>query len=474
MKTVAIIGGGITGLVAAYTLTQATNGTVRALIFEADQRLGGKILTLSTPEGFLIELGPDSFLSRKPAVLQLAHSLNLVDQLISTRQTGGIGSYVWYGGRLHRLPEGLVLMVPSSIGSLFSSTLLSTRGKLRAVLDLVLPRRRHGPSGDESLESLVVRRLGREVLERIAEPLIAGIHAAHPSTMSLRASFPRLLEMEDTYGSLIRGAMAARRQSTTPSLGQGHPRLSYFVSLCRGMGQLVEALTAALRKSGLVEIALGTPVQAIETDGTGYVIVTANGHHQADGAILTVPAESAAPLLAPLAPKAGSLVASFSSLAVGTYTAAFPRDAFRQPLLGHGFVIPAVAGRRILGVTYLSEKWPGRTPDDRTVLLRAFVGGTEHQEIVRQGVESVRTVARSELAELLELHLPPLLEYTHVWQPGMPQYTLGHLERVAELESLLERSQPTLRLAGASYHGIGIPDCIESGRRAAERLLGHL
>jgi oxygen-dependent protoporphyrinogen oxidase len=362
---VAIVGGGITGLVAAYYLAQAG---MKVTLIERSARLGGKVVT-EHREGFLIERGPDSFVSGKGSVLALAGELGIAHRVISSRPQHR-GSHIWWRGRFHPLPEGLLLMAPSRLSPLFRSRLLSWKGKLRVLGDLVLPRR---GAEDESLESFVVRRLGREVLERIAEPLIAGIHAAEPATMSLAASFPRFLEMERQHRSLI---LAARSAAMAPT---GNGGFSHFASFQGGMGELPAALLRALDG---VEIKTGVAVtQMIAGEDGGYRLDLDNGDALGvRGAVLATPAAEAAGLLAGIVPEAAAFTSGIRQVTTASVTLAFPTDRVPE-LVGSGFVVPSVCGRRIMGVSYLSNKWEGRVPDQRFVLVRAFVGGPGGQKL---------------------------------------------------------------------------------------------
>lgn len=452
---IAVIGGGISGLAAAHRLKTAG---AKVMVLEKSPRLGGKVVTEHL-DGFLIEGGPDSFVAGKGFVLELAKELGLAGQVVSSRPEHR-GAYVWCCGRLHPLPEGLLLMAPSRLSPLLRSSLLSWKGKLRVLGDLVLPRGSH--DGDESLEAFVVRRLGREVLERIAEPIVAGIHAAEPSTMSLLASFPRFLDMEREHRSLI---VAARSAASKPAPGDG---LSYFVSFKEGMGELPAALVGALTG---VDIRTGAAVSRLTDDeGGDYRLVLDDGTEiRARGVILAIPAREAAGLLSEMVPEAAAAIAGIHQVATATVTLAYRASEIPE-LTGSGFVVPSVERRRIMGVSYLSQKWEGRVPDQQFELLRAFVGGPHGQELALAGEERLLAVVREELGALIGITAHPVRVRTQTWEGGLHQYTLGHLDRVARAESALA-AYPGLALAGAAFHGIGLNECVESGRRAAETVL---
>jgi oxygen-dependent protoporphyrinogen oxidase len=446
-----IVGGGISGLVAARRLKSAGAGV---LLIEKSNRFGGVVVT-DHDDGFLVEGGPDSFVAGKAHVLELAGELGLADEVIPVRPDAG-GAYVWWQGRLHPLPGGFLLMVPSQLGPLLGSSLLSWRGKARVLADLVLPR--HGTGGDdESLESFVTRRLGREALDRIAEPLVAGIHAAEPATMSVRASFPRFVEMERKHRSLILAARAASRVAASG--------LSHFASLRNGMGRLITALSDGLEPE---EVRTGVAVDSVAEDGEGgYRVITADGNQiKARAVILATPSRVTSGLLSDLEPEAGRLVGGIEQVATAAVTLAY-RTGDLPPLSGTGFVVPAAARRRVIGVSYLSMKWERRVPDPSFTLLRVFVGGPRDQDLARAGEDRVRAVAIEELEALVGIDARPVRSWAHVWEEGLHKYTVGHVERLARIESVLA-ARPGLALAGAALYGVGLNECIASGRRAAE------
>ncbi|HKZ20041.1 MAG TPA: protoporphyrinogen oxidase [Acidimicrobiia bacterium] len=441
---VVVIGGGISGLAAAHRLSTA--GLSVALI-EKSAELGGKVITEHI-DGFVIEGGPDSFVAGKGTVIELATELGIADRIISSRPEHQ-DSYVWSRGRFHRLPAGLLLMAPARLGPLFGSSLLSWRGKLRAAADLLIPRGQ--PEGDESLESFVVRRLGREVLDRIAEPLIAGIHAAEPASMSLEASFPRFLEMERDHRSLILAARAlSKRAGTTIK--------SHFASFRGGMGDLTAALIGSLQGA---DQRMGVAVNRIRMrSAIGFLLDLTDGTQlEAEAIVLATPAEDSAALLGEVAPRASEAIAGIRQVATTAVTLAYRSEQI-PVVRGSGFVVPALEGRRLMGVSYLSQKWQARVPSEQFVLLRAFL---------RRGLSDQQPteVAQAELADLVGIRTQPILEKTHHWASGLHQYTLGHRQRVARAEGHL-RAIPGLALAGAAFHGIGLNECIASGRRAAD------
>lgn len=470
--SVAIVGGGISGLAAAYRLQelrQAGAAGADHVLLESGRRLGGKIIT-DRVDGFTVEGGPDCFLSEKPWVFDLASRVGIDDRLLGTNEAHK-GTFVLSGGRLHRLPEGLVLMIPTRIMPFLLSPLISWPGKARMALDLLLPRR--PGQADESLAAFVRRRLGREALDKIAEPLVAGIHAGDPELMSLRASFPRFLQMEEKHGSLIRAMLAARKRAPAqaPAGKARNADRTYFMSFRGGMGELPDAVAKRLDPQ---RILTGHEVIRITGGerGNGYVIeVDGTEPVVARSVIVATSPDTAARLLAGLAPGIADNLRRIPLASTATVSLAFRREEVASSLAGFGFVIPLLEGRRIMAVTYSSIKWSYRTPDDaKYVLFRVFAGGARNRGLTGLSDADLILMVREELHSILGITAAPLFARAYRWINGMPQYTLGHLERMAALDELL-REQPGLHLAGAAYRGIGIGDCINSGFTAAEKVV---
>ncbi len=449
MTDVVVVGGGISGMTAAHRLQRAGGDVV---LLENSRRVGG-IVETTNDSGFVIEAGPDSFVTAKGSVLELARELGLEEEVIPSNPDSH-GSYVWWDGRLHPLPGGLLLMVPTRLVPFLRSSLLSWRGKAQALKDLALPRS-HDP-GDESLGSFVRRRLGGEVLDRIAEPLVAGIHAADPETMSLQASFPRFLEMEAEHRSLI---LAARRSDKRgSSIGKSH-----FSSFRLGMGQLTDALTSAMDR---VEVRTGADVVGLETNGEGYVVNMSDGARIVTAAIvLAVPAPVAASLLRSVSVEAADAISGVDQVTNQAVTLAF-RGERLPPLRGSGFVVPSGRGLRIRGVSYLSRKWAGRVPDDGFTLLRVFLpAGMVDDDVLG--------TARAELSAIIGIDAEPVRSWVRTHRQGLHRYALGHLDRIAQAERALEAS-PGVALAGAGFYGVGLNECITSGWAAADSVLEDL
>ena len=468
-KDIIVIGGGISGLAAAHRLTELsrTGSTAyRVTLLEASDRLGGVIAT-EHADNLLLELGPDSYITDKPAALRLCERLGLADRLIAPQQ-GGLKLYTVHRGALEPLPEGFLLMAPTRVGSVLQSPVFSWSGKLRMALEPLIPRRSHG--GDESLASFVRRRLGREVLERVAQPLIGGIYASDPEALSLAATMPRFPEMERSHGSVILGSRRAQRRRAQAADETG-ARWSLFVSIDGGMEVLVRRIEEAL---GPGVARLGETVRELSwnPDAGRWRVDTGHAGLEADAVICTLPAFAAARALTTLDSElAGELGAiPFSSTA--TVNLAYRRSDIAHPLDGYGFVVPHVERRKIMACTFSSVKYAGRAPED-TALLRCFAGGALQPDMLDQPDEALEAQVREDLEALLGISGTPILCRTTRYPDCMPQYNVGHLDRVERIEARLQQF-PTLALAGKSYRGVGIADCIASGEAAAEGMVEHL
>lgn len=461
-----VVGGGIAGLTAAYRLhRQAPDLTVT--LVESSPRLGGKILT-EHPDGLVIEAGPDSFLSAKPAATQLCEELGLGDDLVGTSEAGG-GTYILRDGRLEPLPEGISGLVPTRARPLLRSGLLSTRAKLRLGLEVVVPPRRG--AGDESVAAFVRRRFGVEAYERMAQPLLSGIYAGDAEQLSLLATFPRLRESERTHGSLIRGMLAQRRAAAPRPAGPAAPRRSAFLSLRRGLAELTDTLADALDGA---DVRTGLAATAVAWRGDGrWALHLADGSVlAADALLLATPAWASADLLDELAAALAATLRGIPYTSTATITLAYRRADLGDLGAGRGFVIPRVEDRELTAVTWVTSKFPGRAPED-LALVRGFVGRAGREGAVALDDDDLVARMRRELREILGLGAEPVLARVYRWPRALPQYTLGHLERVAAIERHVAEL-PGLELLGSAYRGVGIPDCIQSGSDAAARALAHL
>ena len=519
---VAVIGGGMAGLGAARALEDArlAAGDVDWVLFEEEPRFGGKVQTVRR-DGFVVEGGPDSAIIEKPWPIQMARRLEIGDRLLDSNEDIR-KSFVYARGRLHELPEGIILMVPTRIVPFAVSGLISWPGKVRMGLDLVLPRggvavgaaTGGGANGappvatpDESLADFVRRRLGREALERIAEPIVAGIHAGDPEQMSVQATFPMFLQMEREHRSLIvamlkrrkararaavsgagpgRGTTAAGESAAraTGRLGGGEaagarrPR-SYFYSFQTGLADLSDAMVASLPAERLRG---GAAVRSIARAGAGsghyagdgrYALDLADGRRElVDAVVLATPAWASGELLRPVAPLAAADLASIPYVTTATVSLAFRRDQVTHPLRGFGYVVPRAEGRGVMATTWSSSKFRHRAPEDQ-VLVRSFVGRAGLEASAELDDRELTALVRRELRDVMGIAAEPEFVEIFRWPKGMPQYRVGHADLVTRIEEAVAEV-PGVELAGGAYHGIGIGDCLREGAAAAERALEHV
>lgn len=461
---VAIVGGGITGLSAAFYLERAARAAgipLQCTLIERDARWGGKLLSETVGE-FVVEGGPDSFITQKPWGLQLARDLGLADQLIPISERRG-KVYVLSGGRLRPMPDGMMLVVPTRILPFALSPLISPWGKLRMALDLLTPPRRDG--ADETLAEFIRRRLGREALDKLADPLMSGIYNSETERQSILATFPRLREVEARHGSLIRGMIAQR------AAGAGkQPAGAPFVTLKNGVAGLASALVSAIGGT----LMSGRGVAALAHDPTAarqYRLRLDDGATlDADALILATPAYATAGLVAPFALALAEGLRQIRYVTTGTVSLAYRRDALGQLPDGYGVVIPRSERRRINAITVTSSKFAHRAPDD-AVLLRVFVGGSRNPDVAELGDAALLALVRAEVESILGIRAEPLWSRIYRWPRANPQYDVGHLERMDALDALCP---PGLLLSGSAYRGVGIPDCVRQGQQAATAALGFV
>jgi len=465
---VVIVGGGITGLSAAHTLATDPRGRALGLtctVVERDGRLGGKLQTEHT-HGCVVEAGPDSFLAAKPAAADLCKAVGLADRLIGTLP--GRAVYMAYRGRLHLLPEGLGMGVPGRLLPVLRTGLLTPTEKARLGLDLVLPR--GGATGDESVGALIRRRLGAAAVDRFAGPLLAGIYAGDADALSARATFPHLLQWEASHRSLILGARA--QQSREPSR-QAAAR-PFFLSLAGGVGELVDALAAALQETTI--LTGRTAIRILRRTDRGrlaYTVALDDGRMlNADALLLTTPAFASADLLDRLAPSVAAELRKIPYASTAAVTLGYRRHGIGHALEGHGFVVARNERLRITACTWVSSKWPHRAPPE-LALLRCYVGRAESDALVDEDDPHLVGVVRDDLRAIMGLNADPVFTVTTRWRRAMPQYLPGHLDRLETINTGM-RELPGVALAGAGYRGIGIPDCIRQGADAAGGLLEEL
>ena len=471
-KRAVVIGGGITGLTACYRLTQlARDGDLPldVVLLEAGDRLGGVVATRHE-DGLLIEEGPDCFLTTKPEGVELCDELGLGAELIGTT-TEHRQSFILRHGSLVPVPQGFYLMAPGSLWPFVATRAFSWPGKLRMAMDLVLPRRA-ASEGDESLADFVTRRLGREALERMAQPMVGGIYNADPRHLSMQATMPQFLEMERRHRSLILALRKRQRRAGAQQPGVSGARYGLFASFRHGMQTLVEALADRL-PAGTVQ--LQTPAHSVrrDPDTQRWSVSPRDGPElEADALCLALTAPQAGRLLADLDQELSARLHDIPYASSAIVTVACDRADITHPLNGMGFVVPAIERRNLIACSFSSVKFAGRAPSGK-VLLRAFVGGAQQQEQAHWSDAMLQDAVGEDLRQLLGLTGKP--EFSHVSRhpSAMPQYHVGHLARVERLEAAACR-WPGLALAGNAYHGVGVPDCIRKGDEAARKMLSGL
>lgn len=465
VKTVLIIGGGIAGLSAAYHLqkTIAEAGfDWRVQLLEASDYLGGKIRT-ERIDGFVIEGGPDTFLATKPWATQLCQELGLGERLQGTNPAQK-NTFILRKGQLQPLPDGLTMMIPTNISSMLATRLLSWPAKLRMGLDWFIPAKTL--DGDESLGGFVSRRLGRSAYENLIEPLMSGIYAGDGDALSLQATFPYLRDLELKHGGLVKGALSTKRRMGRNGQKPAGSR-SAFLTPLTGLQEIVDALVNRLEKMGC-ELQTSQPVYRIKRNSQGYSVQLIQGQAlQADAVILAAPAYASARILSELAPDLALELEAIDYVNAATVSLAYDQDQLKRPLNGYGYVIPRKEGQRALACTWTSTKFPHRAPEGKA-LVRVFFGRAGEGIDVPTDEDELVSLARQELAQTLDLTAEPLLGKVFYWESAMPQYNLGHPERLVRIEGQL-KNFPGLALAGNAYRGIGIPDCIHSGAVAAQK-----
>ncbi len=457
--TVLVVGGGITGLTAAYALDRAGVPTV---LVEATDRLGGKVRTERTDDGFLVESGPDSFINYRPAAVELAHELGLGDSIIRTTDPRTV--YIRSRGRFARLPEGMGLVLPTRMRPLVTTDMFSPLKKLRMGLDLVLPR--DGLDHDVAIGTFLRRRLGSALVERLAGPLIGGVYGTPIDELSLLAVLPQLRDAERRHRSLLLASLASGRARTGE--GGGSP----FVTLAEGVGQLTGALIEVLDRSTQAQVRTRSAVVALKRRNGGFDVRLTGGEIlRPETVVLAAPGPATAGLLEDLAPVAASAIRAIPHGSTAVVSLGYRLDQFPEPPVGHGFLVAAGEPLSIEACTWSSLKWAGRAPDG-AILLRAFAGSRREQILDRSDTEIVAAVEQ-DLALTMGVRGTPLMTRIARWSGQMPHYTVGHLDRVSGAFAALAGT-PNLVLAGAAYRGVGLPDCIAQGRAAAARVIDVL
>lgn len=465
MKKVVIVGGGITGLAAAYYLNQEIKEKqlpIEIKLVEASDKLGGKIETVQR-DGFTIERGPDSFLARKKSALKLIQQLGLEHNLIRNA-TGQ--AYILVDQKLHAIPQGFFMGIPLRKRSLLTSSLFSTKGKLRALMDLRLPKGKQ--VADQELGTFFRRRFGNELVDNLIEPLLSGIYSGDLDKMSLMATFPNFYELEQEHGSLIKGL---RKEMPQPSRKERKKkREGAFFALQNGFGSLVEELEKQLPEDMVM---LERAVDHIEKKETHYHVLLSDGSVEvADAVIMTTPHQTL--------PKIFSQYDFFESLkdmpatSVANVALAFNEEDVKNSVDGTGYVVSRKTGDyRITACTWTNKKWPGTAPDGK-VLLRSYVGRPDDQDVVNLPDEEIVRIVLHDLNKTIKIDGDPLFSVVTRFKNVMPQYTVGHVDRIDNIRKNIADQLHGVFIAGSSYEGVGVPDCIDQGIDAVEDVLNYL
>lgn len=461
-KNIVIVGGGITGLSAAFYLQKHMKEhqlPYQIRLVEASDRLGGKIHTVKK-DGFTIERGADSFLARKKPAVKLVKELGISDELV---RNGTGQAYIHVRNKLHKIPEGSFMGIPTNVRPFLFSGLFSTKGKLRAGLDYVIPKGKK--EADQSLGYFFRRRFGNELVENLIEPLLSGIYSGDIDEMSLMATFPNFYELEQKYGSLIKGlqeTMPKRKRGTGKRPGQ-------FFTFKNGFETLVEALESALDEAVITK---NLAVDHIEKKEDGYFLLLSNGEvYKADAIILATPHGTLQKMLSqyPFLRIAEDIRAtSVANVAFG-----FDEKAIKRDIDGTGFVVSRNSDFRITACTWTHRKWPTSTPNGK-ILLRAYVGKPSDQEVVQLSDEEIVDIVLKDMKKTMNIRKKPLFHVVTRWNKIMPQYTVGHRERVAKLKEQVAEHLPGVFLTGSSYEGVGVPDCIDQAEKSVAHVIDYL
>jgi protoporphyrinogen/coproporphyrinogen III oxidase len=463
MTRIAIVGGGISGLAAAYTLEQQRRqgADVEYVLYESSSRLGG-VLRTERINGCIVEAGPDSFVTEKPWAADLCRDLGIGDQLIESNDADR-KTYILTRGRLVPLPDGLMFLVPTKILPTGLSPLFSWKTKVRMVQELLHPPR--AMDRDESVAAFVERHYGSEMVDRLADPLLSGVYGGEAANLSVRAVLPRFAEMERTHGSLGKAMLAARKKISSE---KPHKPPPLFTSLKNGMQFLAEKIESTLPAGTVLT---GTTVEAIQPqpEAGGWTVSAGWKSDQFDAVIVALPGLAAAGVLQMASTQLSEELAAIqysSSITVGL---GYDHEVRWSLPPGFGFLVPRSEGKRLLATTFVHNKFPNLCPDDRA-LLRCFFAGSHAEAVWPYADDQIVGIVRNELQQVLGLRAEPLFARVYKWKSAMAQYGVGHLERLERIEHL-RRHFPGLALAGNAYRGIGVPDCVRSGRDAATALL---
>ena len=466
-RKVIIIGGGITGLSAAFYMKKLFSEQripIDITLIEKSEELGGKVQTLRR-DGFIIERGPDSFLARKLPIITLSKELGIEDELVGTNPRART-NYIYHKNKLHKMPLGLVLGIPTKLTPFMKTGLISPFGKLRAALDLLLPKKKS--LDDESLGHFIQRRLGKEVLENITEPLLGGIYAGDTQTLSLKATFPNFFEMEQEHRSLIMGMVAGMKiapVSNTPNTATK----SMFMTYKNGMSTIIERLTEELKS---IRIIKGRGVIEVVKMENGYEIrLDDDTLLQADGLVLALPTQQAASLLPEV--ECIDWLKKINYVSVANIALTFDKKDISFPMNGSGFLIPAKEETVLTACTWSSSKWLHAAPENK-LLFRCYVGRERDQQWVKWSDEELLAKILKDLKNIMGITATPNFHVITRAKHSMPQYPVNHIEQLKKLRENLTIQKPGVFLCGAGYEGVGIPDCVQQGKSAAEKMLEFL
>lgn len=467
-KKVVIVGGGITGLTAAYYLQKYARENQLPLdvkLVEASHRVGGKMQTY-VKDGFVIERGPDSFLERKESAGRLAKEVGLGDKLVNN-STGK--SYVLVKDKLHPIPGGAVMGIPTQIAPFVTTGLFSWPGKFRAAGDFFLPPSKD--KGDQSLGEFFRRRLGDEVVENLIEPLLSGIYAGDIDNMSLLSTFPQFYQVEQKYGSLILGTKKTTPAPKKVPANNGlAKKKGMFLTVSTGLQSFVDAIEAKLEPGSVIK---GIRIDKVSKQESGYRLRLSSGETlDADSILVSAPHEAALHMFSDHE-HIFDPFRNMPSTSVATVAMAFPESVIKEDIDGTGFVVSRNSDYTITACTWTHKKWPHTTPEGK-VLLRLYVGRPGDEAIVELSDDEIIKIALEDLNKTMDIQAQPDFAVVSRWKEAMPQYTVGHKERVAKLKDDLARELPGTFVAGSSYEGVGLPDCIDQGEAAVEKILAYL
>jgi protoporphyrinogen/coproporphyrinogen III oxidase len=465
-QKVIIIGGGAAGLTAAYYLQKEVNEKnlpIEILLIEASHRLGGKMQTV-VRDGFTIERGPDSFLARKTSMIRLAKEVGMEDQLVPN-STGK--SYVLVNKKLYPMPGGSIMGIPTQVGPFMTTGLFSIPGKLRAAADFILPRSESGK--DQSLGKFFRRRLGDEVVENLIEPLLSGIYAGDIDQMSLMATFPQFYEVEQKHRSLILGMKKTAPSQPKQPAAKTKSTKGGFLTFKTGLQSFAEAIEAKLDPKTILK---GHRVENITKINNKYEVYLNNGEMLvADSIIAATPHKVTQSMFSEFG--FFEPLKSVPSTSVATVAMAFPAEAIKQDIDGTGFVVSRNNDYSITACTWTHKKWEHSTPKGK-VLLRCYVGRAGDETIVDLSDDQIIKIVLDDLKKTMDITMSPEFSVVSRWKNAMPQYTVGHKQRMAAIMEGMKRELPGVFLAGASYGGVGVPDCIDQGEAAVEAVLDYL